>query len=371
MVLLEGVSRLLPDPALRARLLVLHVNHGLRGAESDGDEALVLRRAAALGLTARAERLEWGGASPSQDACRRKRDALFRGAASRPGDRVWLAHHRDDQAETVFLRLLRGTGARGLKGMLAVNGIKVRPFLALEKGALLAAAEAWGVPWREDSSNRSAAYDRNWLRGIFVLLEERRPGFRGRLAALAGEAQGWRFPPEDLSRFSVEGGIEFARPRVVPASATLASAYALPRRHALALRDLLGKPSGSLHAEGAKFTWSGGVLLREAGASFRCEWRRAGEAELAGTLGAWRVGEGVLAPGEGRGEALKKEFQALRVPRFFRAGVPLVQEGGRPVALLPRRLAGALARREGLAYVPSPLAAWWLEGGAGQRISRE
>lgn len=348
MVLLEGLHRLGGEK----RLHVVHVNHSLRGEESDGDESMVRARAAALGIPFTVRALDWSREKPSQNRCRERREAIFRELCAAPSDRVWLAHHLNDQAETLFLRLLRGTGARGLRGMLPVNGIKVRPFLTLEKATLLAAAAEWGVPWREDSSNRSTRYERNWVREIFSLVETRRPGFQGKLAALAEEARGWELASgHGLSVFPSEPGIQFARVFAEPSTKALAEGFSLSRRHAEALARLLGKSSGILQAERAQFTWSAGVLLCERGARFR-----AGLDEgCAGPLGHWELPADwrVLPRG---GESQKKEFQSLRVPRFFRAAIPVVARAGRPVALLPKRL----AQMPGVKFTPSPLAAWWL-----------
>jgi hypothetical protein len=241
--------------------------------------------------------------------------------------------------------------------MLPENGFKVRPFLALEKATLVAAAEAFGAKWREDSSNADPhAYERNWLRSFFPLLEERRPGFQGKLAALAEEARGWPLPAHRFDTFRAGGGISLHRPPAgspLPARA-FAEEFSLGRAHAGRLAELLAKPSGEWHTEGARFTWSGGVLLRE-GAKRLDAGFGGKEPVLKGTLGEWRLPDGVrlLGRGEGSGDSRKKEFQSLRVPRFLRAGVPLVEAGGRVRAALPGRLAG-------LEFRPSALAAWWI-----------
>jgi tRNA(Ile)-lysidine synthetase-like protein len=356
MVLLEAAARMAQKKQQSARLLVLHVNHCLRGEESDGDEALVLEHARELGLEGRSYRLEWADESPSQNACRQRREEIFRAQCSDPGDRIFLAHHLNDQAETVFFRLIRGTGTKGLRGMLPASGRKVRPFLGLEKGVLLSVARAWGVPFREDSSNNSLHYDRNWVRSLFPLIEARRPGFQGKLAALAAEAQGWQLPPGPrIETFALSREISFARPPKEGVSpGALAEAYQLSRRHADALRATLAKPSGKCEAEGVRFTWSAGLLLAERGSGFSCLLvQREGDV-WESSLGVWRLPKGLSF--HGGGESAKKEFQALRVPVFFRGAIPLVK-AGRPLALLPSRI----ARLEGVSFRPSELARWWLD----------
>ncbi len=359
MVLLEGLVRVL-SASERARLLVAHVNHALRGEESDADEALVRERSRDLGLEFRSQRLTWRKEEPSQNSCREKREAFLRSLCNSGADRIFLAHHLNDQAETLFLRLLRGTGARGLRGMLPVNGPKVRPFLSLEKSDLVSAAREWGVEWREDSSNRDlATYDRNWLRGIFPELEARRPGFQRRLAALAEEARGWRFlPGAAFDVHEAAPGVTFARmPNGTVSTRSIAETFSLSRTHAGNLEQLLEKSSGRLDTAGARFTWSGSVLLRERGARFEPKLEVV-DGRLKSVLGAWEFPEELAL--EPRGESGKKEFQSLRVPLFFRHGIPLVRHAGRANALLPPRITGRLKSVKGLRFTPSPLAAWWL-----------
>lgn len=361
MVLLEAAARLAEKNFQSQRLLVVHVNHSLRGAESDGDESLVLGRAMALGLEARAFRLRWKeGEKASQDQCRRKREELFGSLWQGPADRVLLAHHLNDQAETVLLRLIRGTGARGLKGMLPAAGRKVRPFLGLEKLTLVAAANEWKITWRHDSSNDSLRYERNWVRSLFPLIEERRPGFQGKLAALAKEAGGWAFPAPALDFFALEEGISFARPEKNPGTAALREQYQLSRRHSEALQELLRKSHGQAEAEGVRFRWSAGVLLAEKkGARFHAALEKSEGSGWKSALGEWRLPES-YRPAAGGG---KKEFQALRVPIFFRPAVPLAPgPQGSLLAMLPRRLSSL----DKVSYSPSPLARWWLMAGPGR-----
>src|SRR5690606_23899693 len=107
-----------------------------------------------------------------QDAARRGRYDFFEAVAEAEGaEVVAVAHHRDDQAETVLLHLLRGTGPRGLAGMPAERPIRrgsavrlVRPLLGVPRGEIEALARTRGWAWRQDASNRSVSYRRNWLR---------------------------------------------------------------------------------------------------------------------------------------------------------------------------------------------------------------
>lgn len=122
------------------------------------------------------------------------REARYRALLDRDTDFVALAHHRDDQAETLLLQLLRGAGIKGLAAMPAVgdapdavggnSGVKMlRPLLDVPRTVLAEYAEAHGLRWIEDESNLDLAYDRNFLRHrVMPVLEERFPASRTTLS---------------------------------------------------------------------------------------------------------------------------------------------------------------------------------------------
>ena len=168
----------------------VHVNHGLRGAASDGDEAFARGLCDALKvplLVYRAEPPE----HPGEGWAREARYAFFRQAMEATGaDALALAHHRDDQAETVLLHLLRGSGLNGLGGMAQdahVNGLRiVRPLLDCSRDELRQWLRQRGQVWREDESNQDARYLRNALRlDVLPMLERLAPGVSARLAETA------------------------------------------------------------------------------------------------------------------------------------------------------------------------------------------
>jgi len=156
-------------------LSVAHVNHKLRGAESDEDEQFVAELAATRGLelemcTAPVERQGTG----IESAARQSRYEYFQELA-RVGraTRIATAHTLDDQAETVLLRMFRGTGIRGLAGILPrlklesegrACGEVVRPMLAFQRAELREYLRTRGQDWREDSSNQDATFLRNRVR---------------------------------------------------------------------------------------------------------------------------------------------------------------------------------------------------------------
>ena len=99
-------------------------------------------------------------------------------------DRIATAHHREDNAETVLLHLLRGTGLQGLTGIAPVRGKIVRPLLEVSRKEIDRYVAQNGIPFVEDSSNASPAFTRNRLRlEVMPLLEDIAPGCAGRIAA--------------------------------------------------------------------------------------------------------------------------------------------------------------------------------------------
>ncbi len=183
-------------------LSVAHVNHGLRGTESEEDERFVQAIAMESSLPFATRRIDpaafrdarSGRARPSlQEAARTLRYAVLREMADEQGaERIATAHHLNDQVETVLLRLLRGTGPDGLGGIpeRGHGGRVVRPFLRVSREEILAWACAEGTAWREDPSNSSLHYRRNSLRATWIpkLSEEFNPQLLNAVDRLA-EAQ--------------------------------------------------------------------------------------------------------------------------------------------------------------------------------------
>ncbi|MDP4021647.1 tRNA lysidine(34) synthetase TilS [Methylobacterium sp. NEAU 140] len=163
--------------ALGASAHVATVDHRLR-PDSAAEAASVARAAAALGLPHAT--LAWTATKPAtglQEAARAARYRLLAAHAAAVGaDRVLTAHTRDDQAETVLLRLCAGSGPAGLAGMRAERplapGIGLgRPFLALPKAALVAWCEARAIPFVRDPSNAQPRFARARLRAARSALE--------------------------------------------------------------------------------------------------------------------------------------------------------------------------------------------------------
>ena len=180
------------------RLEASHVQHGLRGEASLEDERFVGALCDELGVPLHVENagLTGGMEAPGMEArARERRRAIFaRQMDALKLDAVLVAHHRDDQAETVLMRLLRGAGTDGLCGMRACvpfgRGMMLRPFLGLGKQTLVQALAQEGLPHREDESNQSPLTPRNALRlEVLPTMERLFPGAAGHIAE-AAEALG-------------------------------------------------------------------------------------------------------------------------------------------------------------------------------------
>lgn len=156
-------------------LIVCHVNHGLRGKESIGDAAFVKRLAARLHCALDSVEVDVAGYASAQKlsietAARALRQEFFAACAEEHGtQRLFLAHHADDQAETVLLNVLRGTGLAGIAAMQPEvelqNGLQIlRPMLGIRRTEIELWAKQNRIRWREDSSNLDPVHTRNRLR---------------------------------------------------------------------------------------------------------------------------------------------------------------------------------------------------------------
>ena len=147
-----------------------HVNFGLRGTESDGDEEFVTNWAQDRSLPIHihhANTAEWADKNgiSIQMAAREIRYKFFEEIRNQYHlEGIILAHHQDDQLETIFLNLVRGTGIEGLYGMSDRRGWLIRPLLPFSRTQLESYMEEIKQTWREDRSNASSDYKRNKLR---------------------------------------------------------------------------------------------------------------------------------------------------------------------------------------------------------------
>lgn len=207
---------------LAVDLSAVHVNHGL-SANADTWAAFCDTLCRALGIPLAVVGVEvprFGCGEGLEAAARRLRHAVFAGCDA---DWLALAHHRDDQAETILFRLLRGAGVSGAAGMpaerLQAGGPRlIRPLLDLPRSLLAAYAEENALHWVEDESNADSRHRRNHLRRqVIPRIEERFPGAAQVLARAGRHFAEAALLLEELAKIDraaavgVQGRIDLAR----------------------------------------------------------------------------------------------------------------------------------------------------------------
>ncbi len=194
-VLLHAMARLRDQAGADFQLRALHINHQLQD-QAQSWEQHCLSLCTKLGVEFISSKVEISGSSGIENSAREARYREFE-AALLLDEELLLAHHRDDQMETLLLRLIRGSGSRGLSGMprsrvLGASRL-LRPFLGFDREELQSYAESEQLIWVEDHSNKDEKFDRNYCRHkLLPLIEARWPGYRqswSKSAVLAGESE--------------------------------------------------------------------------------------------------------------------------------------------------------------------------------------
>jgi tRNA(Ile)-lysidine synthase len=262
---------------LGLRLAAAHLNHRIRGDESDRDEAFVRAMCARLGVELIVERAEGLDASISsanleERAREVRRDFLGRVADEIGAGYLALGHHRDDQAETVLMRLMRGAGAAGMAAMAEHGpGRLIRPMLSISRAEIHGYLDARATAFVEDSTNSSRDILRNRIRAELLPMLEREyaPGLGGRLVEVAAEmrsldelvaaiaareldAMRRRGGALDVSGFSaVNRAVQPVAIRLL-LSERMGSLRGISRAHIEAMRQLIlaGGPSDSIDLPG-------------------------------------------------------------------------------------------------------------------------
>jgi tRNA(Ile)-lysidine synthase len=270
-------------------LIIAHLNHRLRGPDSDADATFVAglcphlpHRTEAMDVAAAA-----AGGDNLEDTARRVRYDFLAGVAREAGASwVGTGHTLDDQAETVLHRLIRGTGLRGLRGIAArrelAPGVQLlRPMLTVSRAEVIGYLQALGQPWREDASNRDAAFTRNRIRHeLLPLLRTFNPEIDQALGRTAAQAD------------EVYAGIE-------QVAAALLRAAERPRVGRVAVLDRAGLEGVAAHClrELLHLVWEregwarGGMTLDH--------WQRAADV-VQGRVPAWDLPGGIRIVGTAR-----------------------------------------------------------------------
>ena len=374
--LLADYARHHPAPPLRA----IHVHHGLQAA-ADAWPAHCQSVCDALGIELDVIPVQVALGASLEQAARNARYGAFE-QLLKPGDVLFTGQHRDDQAETLLFRLLRGAGLRGLSAMpghrALGQGRLVRPMLGLSRQRLQAYADAHGLVWVDDPTNRDTAFARNFLRGeVFPLLRSRWPQAEANLARSAehlGEALGLldELAASDLARACDNAplpwlGLDSLRlePLAALSSARQRNAlqFWLSQRSRLPdsrhwagwndLRDAAPDASpiwrladGELHRSHGRIWWLSGDWLADV--SGEQPWPDSARPLILPGNGSVRlapgqVGEGLRiryrqggevlqVPDRGRRD-LKRLLNELQMPHFVRPRLPLLYRGEQLLAV--------------------------------------
>ncbi|HEX4999684.1 MAG TPA: tRNA lysidine(34) synthetase TilS [Terriglobia bacterium] len=302
---------------------IAHLNHRLRGADSDEDERFTAQLAERLGAPFFASAAEFSpDASNLEELGRNARRTFFESVRSDSGfDKIALGHNRDDRAETFLLHLTRGAGLEGLTSMRSRAGFVVRPLIEVGRAEITSYLDELRQPWRTDITNADLRFARNRMRHIVV--PELTRTFNPRLSEallrtldLLEDEHSW------MQALTVEWLERYAQPAVsgfaVDAAALAAAPFALARR---VIRESIRKVSGPL--TGVRFGHIEAVL------DLAAEGKSGKTAEIHGGAIARREFEWIVfsrraepvadfaydlpVPGSVRAPALGKRFRAFFV----------------------------------------------------------
>ncbi|MBW3552045.1 MAG: tRNA lysidine(34) synthetase TilS [Gemmatimonadetes bacterium] len=376
-----------PLASLHLDLAAAHLDHAMRPG-SAGDAAWVRGLCAAWGVPLASARLQEPPRSEAE--ARDLRYGFLEDVAAAPA-LIATAHHLDDQAETVLLRVGRGAGVRGVRGIAPRRGRLVRPLLPFTRAELEDYARAAGIAFREDPTNRALSLARNRIRHLALpALERARPGSTRTLAALADRARDAerRWAPL-VRRLADDAIVERSRGRVALARDVLRSYH--PGARARVLRLVLrrfgsmpgragtraalefinsGPSGGELHLPGGvrlrrdfdriqvvredasppndvpveiTGTTPGSGRARIGGRAYDVRWGSGPltglttgvprDAEFPLRIGGWAPGDRIrLAYGS---KKLKKLFAERRIDRPARAGLPVLTDARGRVLWVP------------------------------------
>lgn len=365
--------------ALAAPIHALHFHHGLQ-AEAEDWQKHCERFCKKRDIPFHSERLDISGETGAslEEAAR---NARYRAVARiiGPEELYLTAHHAEDQAETLFLNLMRGSGIEGLAGIPEVRNLEpgwvARPLLDIRRRDLVGFLEERNIRWLEDPSNQDTRFDRNYLRlELFPLLEQRWPGITQRLERTARNA---RATSNALGTFiENQSGYLLQDPLKMPVHKLLELSHEMQplilrqwlRRHEVPmlpesrLREFLAQLASAQFGNVAEVQWEGWMIkhyrqdlwLHRRNPDLACpqlEWTSGSELDIgpdAGTLNlegavpdippGWSVaprkaGARIRTIEQGPSQKLKHFFQSASIPPWIRQGIPILYWDGEPVAL--------------------------------------
>ncbi len=341
---------------------VAHFNHKLRGDASEDDERFVEALAANFDLPFyRAEGLP-GPGNLEQNARHARREffsSLIRDGAA---TRIALAHTRDDQAETVLFRVLRGSGLTGLAGIhpVTVEGF-IRPMIGVTHSEVLGFLRERGIEWREDASNLDLRFARNRIRHELLpqLAKEWNPQIVDALANLGDlayeEEQLWATRERDIrqDRLSYVATLPRAEESRILRRAirdTKGDLRGIDFEHVESVIDMTARasvpgvdfirscdairataPAVTADVPAVEVTVPGTYEAPDGASEIRLEPCVNLRLDLTAPLllRGWKPGDHYLRSGKSRDQKLHRMFQRARVPSWARRSWPIIECGGR------------------------------------------
>jgi tRNA(Ile)-lysidine synthase len=341
---------------------VAHFNHKLRGDASEEDERFVTALASNMGVPFYRAEGPAGPGNLEQNLRRARREFFSSLIKDGAGNRVALAHTRDDQAETVLFRVLRGSGLTGLAGIHPVTAEGfIRPMIGLTRSEVLEFLRERGIEWREDASNLELRFARNRIRHELLpqLAKEWNPQIADALSNLGDlayeEEQLWAIRERDSrqDRLSYVGtlpraearravrrvirdikgdlrGIEFGHIESVIDMTTRAS---VPGVDFVRSCDAIRAKAPAVTAEipAVEVTLTGTYEAPDGASEIRLEPCVNLRLDLTAPLllRGWKPGDHYLRSGKSRDQKLHRMFQRARVPSWARRSWPIIECGGR------------------------------------------
>jgi tRNA(Ile)-lysidine synthase len=206
--LLNALIMIAPEYGIE--LSVLHLNHGIRGASSDNDETFVRKEAKSKGIPFRSKSVSVPDIRKKkkgslEDISREERYRFFEEIFKEDNlDKIALGHNQDDQAETVIIKFLRGSGMEGLRGMLPVrDGIYIRPLINVARSDINLFLKKEGIGFVRDESNENVDFLRNRIRN--ELIPELRDKYNNSLVDTINRTVSILRTEDDFIQKTVEG----------------------------------------------------------------------------------------------------------------------------------------------------------------------
>ncbi|MEI8205306.1 MAG: tRNA lysidine(34) synthetase TilS [Kiritimatiellales bacterium] len=344
------------------QLTAAHLNHSIRGAEADGDEAFVKDLCKKLGIKCVAAKVDVPALAKEKGislemAAREARHDFFRSITSslKPqasGLLIALAHHADDQLETFFLRAARGTGPSGLGGMRSSQKLAamqlLRPMLGIRRAEIIQWLEKEKIEWREDATNTDETISRNFVRRQLLpmlgkLNERAAENLLRTMDILRDEED---HPEKAARRREIRDWLigQGVKPTFDAVEQVISFSEKTSGTQVLDLEGLrIVNEYGTLRADSQIFPNTGRIKIEEGGGILRGPWcASVSLAKVAGrevTVRVAKPGDRMEPYGMEGSKKLQDIFTDLKIPKAQREQWPVVECGGEIIWLPGYRIA--------------------------------